>query len=311
MRFFFAAMGSPCELQLQAEDPAQARRAAQAVIDEVRRIEARWSRYRDDSLVAAINAAGRDGGAVTVDDETADLVDAAFAAYARSDGLFDITSGTLRSIWNDDLAELPERSRIDDALHRVGLDKLCWRRPELRFLRAGMEIDLGGLGKEYAADRAAATCRACGVESGVVDLGGDLCVIGPLPDGAPWRIGLRDPLGGAEHVATLFVEKGGVATSGVSERFWSIGGRRYGHILDPRSGWPVEGPASVTVAAPTCAEAGTAATIAMLKGAMAAAWLAATGLPHICVDENGALSGSALVDAEDARVRRWTRAPAR
>lgn len=298
--FHFEAMGSPCEARLYADSRKHAATAAKAAIREVRRIEAAFSRYRDDNIVHAINAAGEAGGALLVDDETADLLDAAFNAYRHSGGLFDITSGVLQEIWNDDLESMPAQAVLADTLTRVGLNKVDWGRPKLSFRQPGMQIDFGGIGKEYAADRAAGECRAYGIVSGVIDLGGDLCVIGPHPDGAPWRIGVRDPERPERAVATLFVERGGVATSGNYERFWLLDGKRYGHILDPRSGWPVEGLSSVTVAAPTCQAAGLAATIAMLKGAEGAAWLKGTSLPFICVDPSGGLQGSALTALEDA-----------
>ncbi|KAF2989563.1 FAD:protein FMN transferase [Methylocystis sp. MJC1] len=304
--FHFEAMGSPCEARLYAHGRDSAAAAAGAAVREVRRIEAAFSRYRDDSIVHAINAAGEAGGDILVDDETADLLDAAFEAYRHSDGLFDITSGVLREIWNDERESIPSQATFAEVLARVGLDKIEWRRPKLRFRRRGMQIDFGGIGKEYAADRAAWECRAQGIVGGVVDLGGDLFVIGPHPDGAPWRIGIRDPEQPERAVATLFIERGGVATSGNYERFWRLEGKRYGHILDPRSGWPVEGLSSVTVAAPSCQAAGLTATIAMLNGVEGAVWLKGASLPFICVDPSGGLEGSALIASEAAPITRLT-----
>ena len=290
--FPFVAMGTCCELRLYG-DEATTTCAASAAIAEVRRIERVYSRFRPDSLVAAINAAGARGGTIELDDETADLIDVAFAAYRRSDGLFDVTSGALREVWRDDLDAAPTDAAITPVLARVGLDKVVWERPLLSFDRSGMQIDLGGIGKEYAVDRAAEICRERGVEAGLVDLGGDLAAIGPHPDGAAWRIGVRDPRWPEAALATLFVGAGGVATSGDYERFWSFDGRRYGHIFDPRTGWPVAGLASATVAADTCLEAGIVSTVAMLKGADGPAWLAEAP-PHVYVDAEGRLGGSAL-----------------
>jgi FAD:protein FMN transferase len=304
--FSFEAMGSPCEARLYARNRGHAAAAAKAAIQEAQRIEAAFSRYRDDNLVHAINAAGQAGRDVIVDDETSYLLDAAFDAYRRSAGLFDITSGVLREIWNDELEDIPSQADLSDILARVGLDKIDWRRPKLSFRRRGMQIDFGGIGKEYAADRAARACRAHGIAGGVVDLGGDLAVVGPHPDGTPWRIGIRDPERHEDAIATLFVQCGGVATSGNYERFWLLEGKRYGHILDPRTGWPVEGMSSITVVAPTCQAAGLAASIAMLKGAEGAAWLNETSLPYICVDPCGGLQGSALNAPNEMTIMRPT-----
>jgi thiamine biosynthesis lipoprotein len=142
--------------------------------------------------------------------------------------------------------------------------------------------------KEYAADRAAELCRHLGAPA-LVDLGGDLAIAGPHADGRPWAVGVRNPFGPGA-LWTLAVSAGGVATSGDTERCMVVDGRRYGHILDPRTGWPVEGPAAVTVLADRCLVAGTASTIAMLRGCDAGpAWLAAERIPHVVVERDGAL----------------------
>lgn len=164
--FPFTAMGTCCELKLYADDESSAARAAGAAIAEVRRIERAYSRYRSDSVVSAINEAGRQGGAICLSPEAADLVDVAYDAYRLSGGLFDVTSGALREVWRDDLAAKPSQSEITRILARVGLHKVAWARPRLSFGRGGMQIDLGGIGKEYAADRAAQVCRELGVRTG-------------------------------------------------------------------------------------------------------------------------------------------------
>ncbi len=122
-------------------------------------------------------------GSIAVDDETAKLLDCAYACYQRSDGLFDITSVILRRIWDFKSGRLPDRKAIDELLPRIGLSKISWKRPYLTFPIAGMELDFGG--KEYAADQAAAVCTALGIRHGLIDLGGDIAVIGPHPNLAP------------------------------------------------------------------------------------------------------------------------------
>ncbi len=306
-RFPFVAMGTRCELQLFGDEPV-ATRAAEAAVAQVHRIERTYSRYRPDSVVAAINEAGSRGGAIALFGEAADLIDEAFDAYRQSGGLFDVTSGVLREVWRDDLVAEPSRCDVERLLARVGLHRASWARPWLTFGRPGMQIDLGGIGKEYAADRAAAVCCEQGISSGLVDLGGDIAAIGPHPDGAPWRIGVRDPADPESALATLFVARGGVATSGDYERFWEFGGRRYGHIFDPRTGWPVRGLSSVTVAAETCLRAGLISTIAMLKGEDGAQWLQEAAAPHIHIDAGNRLGGSVFAPAGD-RVSRPTRPP--
>ena len=292
----FRAMGCDNELQLHAAGEEEAGRVAAAVEAEVARLERRYSRYRDDSVVAAINRAA--GGApVVLDDESALLVDYAAICHAESGGLFDITSGVLRRAWDFRSGRLPEASAVATLLPLVGWSRVEWRRPRLRLPLKGMEIDLGGVVKEYAADRAAALCRERGIEHGLVNLGGDLHAIGPHPDGTPWAVGIRHPRRPGECIATVALRRGALASSGDYERYMEVDGRRYSHILDPRSGRPVDAPPqAVTVLADACLIAGSATTIAMLKGSEAAPrFLDDLGLPNLRVAADGRLSGS-LVD---------------
>ncbi len=285
-------MGGPCSLQLYANDDASAQRALQAAQAEVLRIEAKYSRYRDDSVISRINASAGSGRRVEVDAETAALLDYAAAAHAQSDGLFDITSGVLRRAWDFKAARLPQQAQLDALLPLVGWSQLQWQRPRLQLPRAGMELDFGGFGKEYAADRAAAMLLAAGIRHGLVELGGDIRVVGPHPDGAPWRIGVRHPRQPEQPIATLELHHGAIASSGDYERFFEYAGTRYCHILDPRSGWPVQGFAGVSVLAEQCLIAGTATTIAMLRGERdGLEWLDELGLPHLCVGADLRLRG--------------------
>jgi thiamine biosynthesis lipoprotein len=288
----FSALGSQCMVLLHAEDKADARAAAAAAMQEIARIEARYSRYRTDSELSRINGAAKAGASIEVDDETAGLIDYAFACYRKSDGLFDISSGPLRRAWDFSSGRLPAGEAIAALLPRIGLDKVRWRSPLLRFSVPGMELDLGGIGKEYAVDRAAGICIALGIRHGLVDLGGDIRAIGKAPDGAPWFIGIRHPRRPETAMATVALDSAALATSGDYERFIEVGGRRYCHILDPRSGWPAEGLRSVSVIAEDCLVAGSLATIAMLKGAGGVAWLRALGVRHVTMDADGNVEGT-------------------
>jgi thiamine biosynthesis lipoprotein len=311
-RFPFSAMGSPCALHLYAEDSGRAQQLAAAALAEISRLEDKYSRYRDDSLTSRIARSAGDPEGIAVDAETAGLLDYAETAFAASGGRFDPTSGVLRRAWDFRSGRLPAQSEIDALLPLVGWRKLRWERPRLVLPRAGMQLDFGGLVKEYAADRVALLLRRRGARSGLVDLGGDLAVIGPHPDGSPWRVGVRDPQGGERPAATLAVHAGAVATSGDTERCMVVEGRRYGHILDPRSGWPVEGPASVTVLASHCLIAGTASTIAMLRGhAAGPAWLVREGIPHLCVARDGRVSHALALRRGSQADAGWARVQAR
>ncbi len=283
-------MGTDCRLYLYGESGAVAR-AAQAAFEEVGRLETRYSRYRADSWLSTINRVAARGGAVAVDEETAGLLDYAFACYRKSQGRFDISSGLLRRVWDFAVARLPDSDAIAALLPRIGMDKLEWAPPVLTFTIAGMEIDLGGIVKEYAADRAAETCVAWGVDRGLVELGGDIRVVGPRPGGGAWEIGIRHPRDPEAVMAVVSLVEGGLASSGDYERFFVLDGRRYCHLLDPLTGWPVEGLAAVTVAAESCLVAGSVASMAMLKGREGSAWLDRIGLDHLWMDERGRQGG--------------------
>jgi thiamine biosynthesis lipoprotein len=291
--FPFAAMGTACNLYLYAEDLAAADQARHATVAEVCRIESRYSRYRPDSLLSEINLAAGCGGEIAVDEETAGLLDYAWVCYLKSDGLFDISSGILRRAWDFKSGKLPEQKAIDALLPKVGLNKVVWQNQVLRFSVPGMELDFGGLGKEYAADRAAAVCLARGIRHGLVDLGGDIAVIGPPPNGDPWQIGIQHPTRPGVLIANVEISQGALASSGNYERCITSDGKRYGHILDPRTGWPVRGLSSASALSGQCIIAGSVCTIAMLRGAGSIPWLQSLGVPHLWMDDEGKQSGTA------------------
>lgn len=284
--FPFEAMASRCEIQIAALAPGQAALAARQAIAEVRRIEHKYSRYRDDSIVSRINAAAG-GEALVCDAETLSLLDYAASLYDGSDGLFDITSGVLRRAWNFREPKLPAAGEIERLLALVDGAALERDGDKVRLPRAGMEIDFGGFGKEYAADRAASRLVESGCRHGFVNLGGDLRAFGPQPDGSPWRFGIRDPRKADETIASLDVMQGALATSGDYERFFDLDGRRYCHVLDPRTGWPVSHWRSVSVLAPLAVAAGSLTTIAMLRGAAALDYLTDAGVSWVAVDSQG------------------------
>ncbi|MDD2658565.1 MAG: FAD:protein FMN transferase [Methylococcales bacterium] len=285
-------MGSPCEIQLFTKTGLKAKRVADAVIADVHNLEARYTRYRSDSFLSAINRVASFGGSIIVDEVTAGLLNYAATCHEQSDGLFDITSGILRRAWNFKSGALPDEEQIRILLDKIGWHKLRWKPPMLEFPMPGMEIDFGGVVKEYAVDKAAALCLDAGVRHGVVNLGGDIKVIGSRPDGRPWRIGIRHPRQKEALIETLLLHEGALASSGDYERCIMIDGVRYGHVLNPITGWPVQYLSSVSVIGDFCVVAGSASTIAMLKEDKGPAWLEAMGLPHLWMDVRGVAGGS-------------------
>lgn len=270
----FSAMASPCEILLDHDDFTAAAAQLQAAAAEAWRIERKFSRYRQDNVVHAINAAA--GAPVTVDEETARLIDFAVTLHQLSDGRFDITSGVLRRAWKFDGSDrVPASEAIAALLPLVGWDKARWEKPVLT-LPAGMEIDLGGIGKEYAVDRVFTLLAGLTEAALLVNFGGDLRARGPRRDGSAWQVGIETPDRAHEATETLALVSGGLATSGDARRFLLKDGQRFGHILDPRTGWPIQGgPRSATILAGDCVQAGMYATLTLLAGAGAEDFLRA------------------------------------
>jgi FAD:protein FMN transferase len=294
-RYAFRAMAARHELQLWAADRAHADRVAKVAIGDVLRIEAKFSRYRDDSVTSAINRSAG-GEPVAIDPETAALLRYADRCHALSGGRFDLTSGVLRRAW--DFVRRPPLIPTDDelaaALELIGWPRVEWNDASIRLPDRGMELDFGGIGKEYAADRAAAICSDHGVLHCLVNLGGDVRVLGTQPDGTPWRIGIRHPRRADAVIATVEASDAAVATSGDYERYFELDGRRYCHLLDARTGLPVEHWQSVTVVAPLATLAGSYATIAMLMAGDAEDFLMRAGVRHLMIDSAGNARGNAI-----------------
>lgn len=274
----FEAMACPCEVLIESCSERIARSILETVAACAWRIEARFSRYRRDNIVHEINTSN--GAPVVVDDETANLLDYAAKLHALSDGGFDITSGVLRECWTFDGGDrVPTREQIDEIRELIGWDKVIWNRPVLQ-MRPKMQIDFGGIGKEYAVDLAVDAAQTIEPSiSCLVNFGGDIAVRTPRRDGRPWLVGVESIE--LERIATktIALRTGALATSGDSRRFVLKDGKRYSHVLDARTGWPVQdAPRSVTVLGDTCTQAGTLSTLALLRGAQAESFLEAQGV---------------------------------
>jgi len=285
----FRAMASPCRLVVDGADPADPRLVAalDEAEDEVRRLERHWSRYRPDSVISRINAAAGNGRTVPLDAETAGLLAFADQLHLASQGRFDISSGVLRRVWDFKAEAPPEAAAVEALLPLVDWPAVRWDEHGVSLPRPGMELDLGGLGKEYAADRAATLLMEHGFVHGHVNLGGDLRLLGPQRDGQPWRLGVAHPRQPGAVIAELALGRGALATSGDYERAIVQAGRRWCHILDARTGWPVHTWQSVSVIAPACLAAGALSTLAMLLGPQAPGFLQAQGVSHLLVGQDG------------------------
>ena len=264
-------MASPCDVLMEVDDASLARRLLDAVVTEAWRIEDKYSRYKKGNIIDRINHAG--GAEVAIDDETSRLFDFANELYQISGGMFDVTSGVLRQVWKFDGSDrLPGKADVNKILKHIGWQHVGREAGKVT-LPAGMEIDLGGIGKEYAVDRCVQVARQQTADSVLVNFGGDLAVSAPRRGKKPWSVGRL--VTGSDTAQGLFqLYHGAIATSGDANRYLLKDGIRYSHILNPVTGWPVVGaPHTVSVAADTCLEAGMMSTLAMLHGAEAEAFL--------------------------------------
>lgn len=290
--FEFKAMACACHIHIglqHHQDRPWAQQQAQRAVDEIRRIETKYSRYQAQSIVSQINAAAGQRP-IELDSETLSLIDFADRMHAQSDGLFDITSGVYRQIWDFQKAQCPTTAQIDAVRPLVGWHQVQRCGTQILLPRPGMQLDLGGLGKEYAADRAALVLRQHGVQHALVNLGGDVASVGTKPDGQPWTAGIRHPRDAQSIMASLSLAGQALATSGDYERYFELAGQRYCHIIDPQTGWPVQHFRSVSVVAPSCLLAGAIGTTIMLKQAKASPqWLQQLKLPVLWMDNSGEL----------------------
>jgi thiamine biosynthesis lipoprotein len=265
----FPALGTRCEVQYAASggDP-QAMAFERAAQSWVEAFEAKYSRFRPDSLVSRINAAaGRDW--VEVDAEMEGLMKLCDTLHFMTQGILDPTALPLIRLWNykTDTPRVPSANEIEAARRLVGWKKVQ-RMPGKVFLpETGMGLDFGGFGKEYAVDITAQIAADHGILNALVDFGHDLRAVGAPPGRPAWHIGLEDPKNPGASSGSMAIVGKGVASSGDYIRGFVIEGKRYGHIIDPRTGWPVSnGCLQATVVTSSCLQAGVLSTTAFVLG---------------------------------------------
>ncbi len=286
MKLTFKAMGGACELVVDGLSAADAQPHLLAAQQEIQRIETKYSRYRNDSLLSRLNQQAG-GEPIECDKETLQLFAHADALYNISQGLFDITSGVLRRAWNFSELRVPSTRALKPLLDLIDWRLVTNQNNHVLLTKRGMEVDFGGFGKEYAADRAAAVLLDAGCQHGYVNLAGDFRIVGPKADASPWMIGIKHPRKPDDVVATIPLEIGALATSGDYERFIDVNGKRYCHILNPHTGMPAAYWQSISVIAPLALVAGSYSTIAMLMEEKALDFLQLSGLPYLAVDQQG------------------------
>ena len=294
----FKALGGPCDIQLFGEEQV-CQSYFECARQELQRIESKYSRYLQSSFLSALNRqAGKK--AVPIDEETSQLFEVASLLYEQSHGAFDITSGVFREAWafgSDQVttsASPPEPNRLAELAQHVGWEKVECKDRMVFLPDPKMQLDLGGIGKEYAADRLAKLLtehlkkhsklqdpKQAG--HGLINLGGDVVALGTRPDGKPWQLGIQHPRKPKQVLATLALQNQALATSGDYERYTVVQGQRYSHVLNARTGWPVGYWQSVSVIAPSCLVAGSLTSLAMVLEEKGLALLKASGYDFLAV----------------------------
>ena len=235
-------------------------------IQYINALEQDISRTNEDSDVYAINHA--EGETVTVSAQTADVLDRALELAEQTDGYFDPTIAPLSDLWGigTENAAVPAQADIDAALALVDYTKVTLDGTEVT-IPAGMEIDLGGIGKGYAADHVAQILKDAGVEHATISLGGNVYAVGSKDRGIPWSVGITDPDEPGSWFAALKVSDTSVVTSGDYERYFEQDGKRYCHIFDPETGYPAETDLrSVTIVSANSTQADACTTALFVMG---------------------------------------------
>ncbi len=280
----FDAMASPCEILIRSLDSNFCNKIGKLVYQETIRIQDKFSRYIKGNLVDKMN--NSNGKPVVIDQETFNLLEYAKNLYQLSDGEFDITSGILRKIWIfSPNSKPPTKKEINTLLLQIGFDKLQYNQQEF-VMPQNMQLDFGGIGKEYAVDQVIqAIYSKCKTNNSsfLVNFGGDLSAIQFNQSDPAWLVGVEPTDNLIKNNAVIKVKHGSVATSGNTKRFLEYKGRRYGHLLNPKTGYPIDdAPQSITVFAANCVLAGSYSSLAMLQGKNAESFLEQQSIKYIC-----------------------------
>ncbi len=272
-----AHMGTRVLIVVYAADAVVAERAMQAGFDRIAMLDRELSDYREDSELMRL--AGRAGqGEVAVGEDLFRVLQASQTVAERSDGAFDVTQGALTRLWRSarTLSELPRSERVEQARANGGYRflHLDARARTARIDRPGIGLDVGGIAKGYAADEALSAIAAQGVMQALVGLGGDIAVSDAPPGEPGWRVGVAPLVPAREaHEQTLMLRHAAISTAGDAEQWFEVDGRRYSHLIDPRSGWPMQGRSATTVIARRGIDADGLDTAAALLGPEAGARL--------------------------------------
>jgi thiamine biosynthesis lipoprotein len=264
------AMGTSFEIYLYAPDRERASELFEVAFDEIERVEQALSNYRSSSELSRINANAADAPVIT-DPEVFALLERAFDYSRQSKGAFDVTVGKLMKAWGffRSAGRYPSDEELAHARAQTGWQsvRLDNRTRSVYFLKRGIELDLGGIGKGYALDRVAALLREAGVKAALISSGSSsIYAIGAPPGKAGWQVRIFDPLDRTRTLSTVSLKDQSLSTSGSYEKFFRLNGRTYCHIMDPRTGRPVEGMLQTTVITPEATDSDALSTAVFVMG---------------------------------------------
>ncbi|AGI38826.1 hypothetical protein CSTERTH_03600 [Thermoclostridium stercorarium subsp. thermolacticum DSM 2910] len=224
------------------------------LFDKIQAFENKFSKYAEDSEISQIN--NNAGTYVNVSEDTFELIEQSLYFSEISDGLFDISIGPLVDLWgiNQENPRVPTQREIDLAKEKIGYRNISLNRENMSVSVAeGMSLDTGAIAKGFITDRLVSVLRERKIESALLNLGGNLYLYGTKPDGSDWTIGIRDPFGlQGDYMATVSLKDTSIVTSGIYERYFEADGKRYHHILNPKTGYPEDNElASVSIISPS------------------------------------------------------------
>ncbi|MCB0442546.1 MAG: FAD:protein FMN transferase [Flavobacterium sp.] len=294
-------LGSPFEMTVVAKDTIQGNYYINQATEEVKRIENLISDWIPTTQISNVN---KNAGItpVKVDQEVFELIERAIKISELTKGAFDISYASMDKIWKFDgsMKQMPTKEAIKNSVAKVGYQNIILNEKEATvFLKnKGMKLGLGGIGQGYIADKVKALLTEIGCKSGIVNVSGDIFAWGKQPDGKPWTVAIVNPMNKNKVFATFPLEDSAVETSGSYEKFVTFNGKRYSHIIDPRTGYPATGIVSVSVFAKTTELADALATGIFVLGIEVGLDLVdqIKGIECIVVDDKGIVHTSKNID---------------
>jgi thiamine biosynthesis lipoprotein len=258
-------MGTFVEITVVSPDEEKSEEAVRAAFNEIKNIDALMSSNKEDSEVCRLNRLGE----LEVSTETSEVIKESIRFSKLSEGAFDITYKPLMNVWRKAEKEnrLPEKGEIEEGIELVGYEEIEVEKNVIRFKKPGMQIDLSCIAKGYAVDKAIAVLKRMGITRALINAGGDMYALGEITEGKKWRIGIQHPREGESLIAVIELKDKAIATSGDYERYFTIKGKKYSYIFNPKTGKTQENtPMSVTVVASDCKTADALSTTSFILG---------------------------------------------